>query len=1171
MKDSSILNNVVATVHSLRSAANRSYSCEEEDDEVGNLKDFMLVLESQLDTFGDLEVVKRLKSIISKNLPQLILSNGAINYKPSVHVRKSVFECVTEDILIELTEYIQILEKDSAELLKIDFELESAYKKKKSDGYFTSFNFDDLPEYEPLEVSLKLLRSAHCNEHVIQKILDSDIDELVEHPQWKELLLLIRFSLYNGNEQCKILSLQLHIRLASELPELQAGEVIVNLLNYFLDSWQSLESSSEEYGIHRFGGENQNDFFSLDCLSRIQVSIFVALLKIISEKYISPSMENEGDHVIASVFILLTQAIVPVIHGQLNEKDKVNIPMQSGPLRFFSLLDVLAVFTVEDGAFLLPILRRRHPSAVLSHAVQSGLIRTLNNELKSMVTKFLDIQPNFYCLRSKYYYRRIVLYSQLLLSLLLPFASNRGVMRTCCESFPLSSITSGTPCQHLWNGDKVLRENARFKEACSTELLQSVGNLSVSMTFDPLVNKLMSQVSGATSILELIIPESLAESLDLKLPVEDLMDIPLLDESLNDGKGGAISAINARISLPITDGIPSEMMLVLIARSLKTIRQCQLHQNEESVALNSGVDTCSISSVNDSRSIGEREKRETDDVTSLGNLLGLIVRVTFSSSVSSTSLNEIINECASFAINQFEIGDHIFLKFFLEALDGAVLSAAALSIGLELLSKLIPEVTCITNTILDKLSNDEWGWGVADTTKHQNKLEIFEGILSFIFRIWFHILRDTIYIVHTRDIKIAVKSKDNIELEEGKRDQIMKNMFAKCIVRLAEDCLLCLGVERREVSKLSYVVKLKNEIKQQSSRSYVSEGYTGFNIATSAHITIELLTAIAHAACSDQILAAALQEHNLVSDIISVVAKSLSLSSIELQRDRDVCSASYTALPLEEETRASRDEGSENPKQSFTAPTQNLLLLIPTFNDCTTLNNSLLRAVETFGGDAVSTLFSSQHSQDFIYILRKEELSPYVWETSFSEADGDSSMVPLFHFFLQLISLKLTRVADYIISICIEAWEPLKEYCMEENLLVNLCSQNGAILSTVYYDGIASKLLDQVQLTGGLNGVENEGIGPYIIRLLYNYLSARLDSCESNIVLPSNTESGYDLMSILQHAIRTPHTLTSLRSDIVCFPPSNEIRLDSLLNLMCTPMQVEQPAMKSRTEKTKNS
>jgi hypothetical protein len=179
-----------------------------------------------------------------------------------------------------------------------------------------------------------------------------------------------------------------------------------------------------------------------------------------------------------------------------------------------------------------------------------------------------------------------------------------------------------------------------------------------------------------------------------------------------------------------------------------------------------------------------------------------------------------------------------------------------------------------------------------------------------------------------------------------------------------------------------------------------------------------------------------------------------------------------------------------------------------------------------------------------------------VWEISFSEADEESSMIPLFQFFFQLISLKVSRVADYIISICIEAWEPLKEYCMEENLLLNLCSQNGATLSTVYYEGIASKLLDQIELTGGLNGVENEGIGPYIIRLLYNYLSARLDSSESNIVLPSNTEDGYDLMSILQHAIRTSPTSTSLQSEIVRFPPSNEIQLDGLLNLICTPMQI---------------
>jgi hypothetical protein len=1152
MKDSSILNNIVATVHSLRSAANRSYSCEEEDGEVGNLTDFMLVLESQLDTFRDLEVVKRLKSIISKNLPQLIVSDDAIDYNPSGDVRKSVFECVRKDILIELTELIQVVENDSDELLKVNFEFESANKKKKSDGYFTTFNFDDLPEYEHLEVSLKVLRSTHCNEHIIQKILESDVDELVEHPQWKELLLLIRFSLYNGNEQCKILSLHLHIRLASELPELQAGEVIVNLLNYLLDSWKFLESSPGKYEIHRFGGENEDDLFSLDCLSRIQVSIFVALLKIISEKNISPSMETEGDHIIASVFILLTQAIVPVIHGQQNEKDKVNIPGQSDHLCFFSLLDVLAVFTVEDGAFLLPILRRRHPSAVLSHAVQSGLIGTLNSELKSMVTNFRDLQPNSYHLvRSEHYFRRIVLHSQLLLSLLLPFVSNRGIMRACCECISIPSIASGTPSQYLWNGDKVSRENARFKEAFSTDLLQSVGNLSVSMTFDPLVNKLMSQVSGAKSILEFIIPELSAESLDSKLAAEDLMHIPPLEESLDDGKGGAISAIIAETSLPITDGIPLGMMTALIARSLKTLWQCQLQQSEESMALNPEIDTCSISSLIDNSSIAERD---ADDVTSLGNLLGLLLRVSFSSSSSSTSLNEVINECASFAIDQFEGGHHTFLRSFLEALDGALLSATASLISLELKAKLMPEVICITNTILDKLSNDECG--VADTAKNQKKLENFGEILSLIFRIWCHILTDTISTVHTRDSKIAEKSREESTSEEGKRGELVKGLFAECIVRLAEDCLLCLGVDRREVSRLSYVVKLKNEIRQQSSRPFVSEGYAGFNITPSAQITIEFLTAIVHTACSDQLLVAALREHHLVYDIISVVTMSLSLSSMELQRDRDGSAACATLL-FEEETRTSRDKGPENSKQPFLTPTQNLLLLIPTFTDCKTLKNSLLSAVDAFGGEAVSTLFSFQNSQDFIYILQNEELSPYVWEVSLSDGDGESTMIPLLQFFFDLISLEIARVADYIISICVEAWEPLKEYCMECNLLSNLCPQDGTTLSTVYYEGIASKLLGQIATTGDLNGVENEGIGPYIIRLLYSYLSTRSDSCELNTNLPSYKEDGYDLMSILQHGILTPPTSTSLKSNVACFPPCNESQLDGLLNLICTPMQIE--------------
>jgi hypothetical protein len=49
-----------------------------------------------------------------------------------------------------------------------------------------------------------------------------DQDELVARPQWRDLIFLLRYSLYKGSESRIILSLHLHLKLDNFLPDYQA-------------------------------------------------------------------------------------------------------------------------------------------------------------------------------------------------------------------------------------------------------------------------------------------------------------------------------------------------------------------------------------------------------------------------------------------------------------------------------------------------------------------------------------------------------------------------------------------------------------------------------------------------------------------------------------------------------------------------------------------------------------------------------------------------------------------------------------------------------------------------------------------------------------------------------------------------------------------------------------
>lgn len=531
MADLSILSNLVAAIHDIRAEHSGNWTTSnltavEEVDEIVRL---LLLLESQSEQFDNLELVKHLKSLFTglvtaadsqKQQTDDSMDNISINDA----ARKTVFDTIRNETFGAISQAISNIENDEKALLQTSYLGLKASKKKKNDGYFTSFNFDDLPEYEHLESTLAVLRADLCSEIAIMKLSTMDQDELVEHPQWRELILLLRYSLYKGTESCIVLSLHLHLKLANFLPDYQAIDAVLNILNYFIDTWitakprDRIDSSYTNTSLGAsdmlLSAEYEGKDVTLDQLTSCQLTVFTALMLTVSERIVQPSMEGDGDRAIASIFLLFAHAVIPVTGNIVHS-------VRCGTGRM-PLIDAVALFTVEKGNFMMNIMRRRNPTAVVTLAVQSGLVGVLNRSLALAVKEFSCQQGGEGSIadlsgtvtnqsQQLAQYRgttmRCLLYSKLLLSLLNPFLANAPLLGFCTRLLPPGDTWSPGTVEadtslYLWDAVSSPRENARFKETWSTDILQSVGNSMVSMVANVEANKLIFQLSGARSLIE---------------------------------------------------------------------------------------------------------------------------------------------------------------------------------------------------------------------------------------------------------------------------------------------------------------------------------------------------------------------------------------------------------------------------------------------------------------------------------------------------------------------------------------------------------------------------------------------------------------------------------------------------------------------------------------------
>jgi hypothetical protein len=77
--------------------------------------------------------------------------------------RKTVFDSIRKESFGAISRALSNIENDEESLLRTSNTSLKAFKQR-NDGYFTSFNFDDLPEYEHLECKLAALRADLCSD-----------------------------------------------------------------------------------------------------------------------------------------------------------------------------------------------------------------------------------------------------------------------------------------------------------------------------------------------------------------------------------------------------------------------------------------------------------------------------------------------------------------------------------------------------------------------------------------------------------------------------------------------------------------------------------------------------------------------------------------------------------------------------------------------------------------------------------------------------------------------------------------------------------------------------------------------------------------------------------------------------------------------------------------------
>lgn len=473
---------LVSLVHGVRKELLKSDhfpvdSSGDSEREVEVILERLLNLESFLDGYEDVEMVQQLKDNIAKHVssPDMgsenALNDAEVAGDVSVHSFRNGLGPIRKAFLGELTESISGVTQEMI-LSNTLYETggNSSKKQKAGGSLFSSFNFDDLQDFEPLEVVLRQLRDDPNSQEGIQKLMTIDAAELIEHSQWPEVVELMARAIVKASSDADKLSiLALHARLMHSLTGQQSIDISTNLLKHLWRKWGRWKSMSSP--DHTVGpSSHAAGTIAFSNVERMEVACFCFLVENCRSN-LEYCTEASAESIVTVLFLLMASGYVPVELG-------------AGGKQGTFYLQILDAVTLSERKSIIEksmeLLRCIKPISAAAYAVNTTLVKTLITRLKG---RSETVSTSEKC--TDWQFRSEILDLGLILTLLAPLNPFHA------ESLFVKAMGGDT--LWLWDGTEHSSDEAH-RGAISNEGLPTSYPL-------PSLNKLFHQLSGSQAMI----------------------------------------------------------------------------------------------------------------------------------------------------------------------------------------------------------------------------------------------------------------------------------------------------------------------------------------------------------------------------------------------------------------------------------------------------------------------------------------------------------------------------------------------------------------------------------------------------------------------------------------------------------------------------------------------
>lgn len=249
--------------------------------------------------------------------------------------------------------------------------------------------------------------------------------------------------------------------------------------------------------------------------------------------------------------------------------------------------------------------------------------------------------------------------------------------------------------------------------------------------------------------------------------------------------------------------------------------------------------------------------------------------------------------------------------------------------------------------------------------------------------------------------------------------------------------------------------------------------------------------------CGHSNLMNTLTQNGCLDDIVYVILRSL-LSSCLV---RETLGLIGSITPEATSCGNDRDRGGSDMMTSSVSVCPSSVY---TFYDLRPLITALLSDCEGLRDIVLQQLFHPINLEAVRLIMHRTETSPFFAEYSGCDttSDGlrcsDSSVSP-FYSLLAKLAQSGSAYSDSVLTLCIYGWVPLERLYLKIEDLLALEVKSGStgirsaekpqwIGDPIIYKDVAAKVLAYASVTGGLDGLQFEGISGLLIDLLYNSL-----------------------------------------------------------------------------------